>query len=139
MKFIPCRVSAFRGQKTFRDRNASYFEALPGVFGNRGNRAFISGEQGNKGQLLRKTGEQRQYWGTEKYKKTIFRFLGNRGTSQFISGEQGNRYPPWEGLYFENAYLRPIDNKLSQAHCIKSDERIHYANALAFVTRRLIG
>ena len=39
-------------------------EALPWVLGNRGNRAFISGEQGKKGQILRGTGEQRQYWGT---------------------------------------------------------------------------
>ena len=60
---------------------ADAYEALPEVLGNRGNRAFISGEQGNKGQILRGT-------------KTI---LGNRGTSQFISGEQGNRYPPLGG------------------------------------------
>ena len=71
------------------------FEALLGVLGNRGNRVFISGEQGNKGQILRGTGEQRQYRGTGNIiKKTNFLFLGNRGTSQFISGEQGNRYPP---------------------------------------------
>ena len=54
---------------------------------NRGKGAFISGEQGNKGQILRVTGEQRQYWGNMEHKKTNFR-LGNRGTSQFISGEQ---------------------------------------------------
>ena len=39
-------------------------EALQGVLGNRGKGVFISGEQGNKGQILRRTGEQRQYWGT---------------------------------------------------------------------------
>ena len=39
-------------------------EALPGVLWNRGTRALISGEQGNKGQVLRGAGEQRQYWGT---------------------------------------------------------------------------
>ena len=66
-------------------------EALPGVLGNRGNRAFISGEQrpnfeGNRG--------TKTILGNREHKKTNFRFLGNRGTSQFISGEQGNRYPP---------------------------------------------
>ena len=39
-------------------------EAHPGILGNRGKRVFISGEQGNKGLILRGTGEQRQYWGT---------------------------------------------------------------------------
>ena len=68
-------------------------EALLGVLGNRGKRVFISGEQGNKGQILRGAGEQRQYLGTGNIKKTTFRFLGNRGTTQFISGEQENRYP----------------------------------------------
>ena len=33
-------------------------EALQGVLGNRGTRAFISGEQGNKGQFLRKQGNK---------------------------------------------------------------------------------
>ena len=37
-------------------------EALQGVWGNRGKRVFISEEQGSKGQILRGTGEQRQYW-----------------------------------------------------------------------------
>ena len=35
-----------------------YSDALPGILGNR---AFISGEQGNKCQILMGTGEQRQY------------------------------------------------------------------------------
>ena len=66
-------------------------EALPGVLGNRGNMAFISGEQrpnfeGSKG--------TKTILGNREHSKTNFRFLGNRGTSQFISGEQGNRYPP---------------------------------------------
>ena len=54
-------------------------EALPGVLGNRGTRAFISGEQGNKGQFFRGTGERRQYWGT-----------GNIENKFSIFGEQGN-------------------------------------------------
>ena len=82
----------------FASNEVRVSEALPGVWGNRGKRGFISGEQGNKGQILRGTGEQRQYWGTGNIRKQIFDFLGNRGTSQFISVEQRNRYPPWEGL-----------------------------------------
>ena len=35
-------------------------EALPGVFGNRGTRSFISGEQGNKGL---KIWETKEFWG----------------------------------------------------------------------------
>ena len=58
-----------------------------------GKREIISGGQGNKCQILRGTGEQKQYWGTEN-KKTNFRFLENRETSQFVSEKQGNRYPP---------------------------------------------
>ena len=81
-----------------------YIEALPGFWGNRGNRAFISGEQrpnfeGNRG--------TKAILGNREHKKTDFRFLGNRGTSQFISGEQGNRYPPGRASIFESnsAYL----------------------------------
>ena len=58
-----------------------------GFWGTGGKRAFISGEQGNKGQILRGT---KTILGNREHKKTNFRFLGNRGTSQFISGEQGN-------------------------------------------------
>ena len=72
-------------------------EALPGVLGNRGSRAFISGEKENKCQILRGSGEQRQYWGT-----------GNTENNFSIFGEQGNKpiyfrgtreqVAPWEGL-----------------------------------------
>ena len=55
-------------------------EALPGVLGNRGKRVFISGEQGNKGKILRGKGEQKQYWGTGNIRKQIFDF-----------GEQGKK------------------------------------------------
>ena len=58
---------------------------------------MITGHQfRNQGQILRGTGEQRQYGETgiiRKNKKTHFGFLGSRGTSQFISQEQGNSYP----------------------------------------------
>ena len=55
-----------------------FCEALPEVLGNRGKRAFILGEQENKGQILRGTGlgEQRQYWGAGNIRKQIFDFLG---------------------------------------------------------------
>ena len=59
-------------------------EALPGVLGNRGTSQFISGEQGNNGQILRGTGEQRQYWGTGNIRKQIFDFWG--------TGEQANLF-----------------------------------------------
>ena len=60
------------------------YEALPGVLGNRGKRVFILGEQGNKGQILRGIGEQRQYWGTGNIGKQIFDFWG--------TGEQANLF-----------------------------------------------
>ena len=66
-------------------------EALPGVLGNRGTSLFISGEQGNKGQIMRGTNP---ILGNREHRKRFFRILGNSGSSQFISGEQGNRYPP---------------------------------------------
>ena len=65
------------------------FDALlyTGVLGNRGKWHKF---QGNKGRILRGTGEQRQYWGTGNMRKEIFDF---GGPIQFISGEQGNRHP----------------------------------------------
>ena len=78
-------------------------EALPGVWGNRGNRAFISGEQGNKDQLLRWTGEQRQYWGTGNIRKQIFHFWGTGEQANLFQGNKETGTPPppphpWEGL-----------------------------------------
>ena len=58
-------------------------EALPGVLGNSGNRAFISGEQGNKSQILRGIGEQRQYWGTGEQANL---FQRNKGTGTPLGG-----------------------------------------------------
>ena len=57
------------------------FEALEGVLGNRGKGYLF---QGNKGQILRGTGEQRQYWGTGNIRKQIFDFRG--------TGEQANLF-----------------------------------------------
>ena len=53
-------------------------EALPGVWGNRGIRSFISGEQWNKSLKLKGTREQRQFGGT-----------GNIENQDFDFGEQG--------------------------------------------------
>ena len=57
-------VSKPLGAKTSRGKNGSNMsgcrnEALPGVLVNRGKKVHLS--QGNKGQRLRGTGEQRQY------------------------------------------------------------------------------
>ena len=65
----------------------------PGVCGNRGNRAFISGEQGNKGQILRGTGEQRQYWGTGNIRKQIFDFWGTGEQANLFQGNKGTGTP----------------------------------------------
>ena len=64
-------------------------EALPGFLGNKGNWAFISGEQGNKGQILRGTGEQRQYWGTGNIRKQIFDFWGTGEQANLFQGNKG--------------------------------------------------
>ena len=69
-------------------------EALPGVLRNRGNRAFISGEQGNKGQILRGTEEQRQYWGTGNIRKQIFDFWGTGEQANLFQGNKGTGTPP---------------------------------------------
>ena len=52
------------------------YEALPRVLGNMGKGYSFQGEQGNKGQILRGIGEQRQYWGTGNIRKQIFDFWG---------------------------------------------------------------
>ena len=76
------------------------YEALPGVLGNRGNGAFISGEQGNKGQILRGTGEQRQYWGTGNIRKQILIF-GEQGNKAFYFRGTREQVPPWQGLVYK--------------------------------------
>ena len=70
-------------------------EALPGVLGNRRKRVFISGEQGNKGQILRGTGEQRQYWGTGNIRKQFFYFWGTKAQANLFQGNKGiGIHPP---------------------------------------------
>ena len=77
---------------------AVIFEALPGVLGNRGKRYLF---QGNKGQILRGTWEQRQYWGAGNIRKHIFDFWGTGEQANLFQGNKGTGTPPpWEGLIF---------------------------------------
>ena len=79
-------------------------EALPGVLGNRGTRVFISGEQGNKGQILRGTGEQRQYWGTGNIRKQVFDFWGTGEQANLFQGNKGTGTPlGGPQFYFQRA------------------------------------
>ena len=55
------------------------FEALPGVLGNRGNRALFQGNREQRPNFEGNRGK-RQYWGTGNIRKQIFDF-----------GEQGNK------------------------------------------------
>ena len=70
------------------------FEALSGVLGNRGNRAFISGEQGNKGQILRGTGlGTKTISGNREHKKAIFDFWGKGEQANLFQGNKGTGTP----------------------------------------------
>ena len=59
--------------------------------------AFISGEQGNKGQIKRETGEQRQYWGTGDIRKQIFDFWGTGEQANLFQGNK-EQVPPGRAL-----------------------------------------
>ena len=74
-------------------KNQPINEALPGVLGNRGKRVFVSWEQGNKCQILRGTGEQRQYWGIRNIRKQIFDFLGTGEHANLFQGNKGTGTP----------------------------------------------
>ena len=54
--------------------------------------------QGNKGQILRETWGQRQYWGTGNIRKHIFDFWGTGEQANLFQGNKGTGTPPWEGL-----------------------------------------
>ena len=69
------------------------YRGPPRGFGEQGKRVFISGEQGNKGQILRGTGEQRQYWGTENIRKT-FDFGGEQGNKPIYFRRTREQVPP---------------------------------------------
>ena len=59
--------------------------------------------QGNKGQIMRGTGKQRQYRGTGNIRKQIFDFWG---TGERANLFQGNKETgtPWEGL--KNRFMK---------------------------------
>ena len=84
-------------------------EALPGVLGNRGTRSFISGEQGNKGQILRGTGEQRQYLGKGN-KENKFSIFGEQGNNPIYFRGTREQVPPWEGLIGQK-YIISVSSK----------------------------
>ena len=68
-------------------------------------RAFISDEQGNKGQILRGTGEQRQYWGTWNI-ENIFSIFGEQGNKPiYFRGTREQVLPlGWPHCYNELCY-----------------------------------
>ena len=68
-----------------------------GFSGNR-EKGIYSEEQGNKGQILRGTGEQRQYLGTGNIRKQIFDFWGTGEQANLFRGTR-EQVPPWEGLH----------------------------------------
>ena len=49
--------------------------------------------QGNKGQILRGIGEQRQYWGTGNIRKQIFDFWGTGEQANLFQGNKGTDTP----------------------------------------------
>ena len=63
-------------------------ETLPGVLGNRGKMVFISGEQRNKGQILRGTKE------TGDIRKQIFDFWGTGEQANLFQGNNGTGTTP---------------------------------------------
>ena len=81
-------------------------EALPGVFGEQGKQGISSGEQGNKGQILRGTGEQRQYWGTGNIRKQIFDFWGTGEQANLFQGNKGAGTPLGGPHQYSNTLIR---------------------------------
>ena len=63
--------------------------------------------QRNKGQILRGTGEQRQYWGTGNTRKQIFYFMGTGEQANLFQGNKGTGTPPPRGVHAE--YLKMIE------------------------------
>ena len=72
-------------------------EALPGVLRNRGKGVFISGEQGNNGQILGNRGAKKTILGNREHKKNKSIF-GEQGNKPIYFRETREQVPPWEGL-----------------------------------------
>ena len=87
-------VSLSAGQRvnicTRSSSSKQHNEALPGVLGNRGTRAFISGEQGNKGQILRGTNT---ILGNREHKKQVFNFCGTGEQAHLFQRNKGTGTP----------------------------------------------
>ena len=60
--------------------------------------AFVSGDHGNNGNILRGTGEHRQYWGTGNIRKHILWNMGSVQAILFFSGTREQDAPPCKGL-----------------------------------------
>ena len=104
--YVPPTAHAIRIWGLYLSFTSGVAEALPGVLGNRGTRAFISREQGNKGQILRGTGEQRQYWRTGNIRKQIFDFWGTGEQANLFQGNKGTGTPLGGPHSFSTASLR---------------------------------
>ena len=76
----------FRG-KSFT--TSGHYRGPPKGFGEQGENAFISGEPGNKGQILRGTWEHRQYWGTGNTRKQMFDLGGTGEQNKLFQGNKG--------------------------------------------------
>ena len=65
--------------------------------------------QGNKGQILRGTGEQRQYWGTGNIENK-FSIFGDQGSKPINFRGAREQVPPWEGLHNGFAFQNSLTN-----------------------------
>ena len=90
-------------------------EALPGVWGNRGIRPFISGEQGNKSLKLKRTGEQSK--GTWNIEKQDFDF-GEQWKMPIVFTGTREQVPARPHLLWEG-----LKNVVSKQKCIDYIER----------------
>ena len=86
-----------------------------GVFGEQGKQGISSGEQGNKGQILRGTGEQRQYWGTGNIRKQIFDFWGTGEQANLFQGDKGAGTPLGGPHQYSNTLIRERYHRLGSA------------------------
>ena len=76
---------------------ALQYRGPPRSFGEQGKGHLF---QGSKGQMLKGTGEQRQYWGTGNIRKQIFDFWGAREQANLFQGNKGTGTPPpWGPQY----------------------------------------
>ena len=123
-----CAFDRMQHNQAFSGRD-QHLWGPPRGFGNSGKRAFISGEQRNKGQILRGIGEQRQYWWYReqtKLKFSIFVEQGNKliyfmWTSEHVSFNKKKILCKWKKFvsvrpsYFIFMVYRKKWGKISKA------------------------